>query len=212
MSDHSSSTFDNLMSWLDPDPERAAAEYLRINREVIRYFEKRGKEVEAPELTNKTFDRVEKKLSTSKLADEEPRNRLPYFLRTAGYIYLESFVRGGTYRPPMDEQSDDKGPLEDFKQCLSRCCSRLKPWRRSLKTEKCELLLVYYEDEWEDPETGEIITGSKNIRRRLAEWLGLKELALRVVIHRIREEIDPCIIRCMVSIGYSDAELSRLSI
>lgn len=201
------------MSWLDPDPVKATAEYLRIHRAVTRYFEKRCKGSEAPDLTDKTFDRVEKKLSTSKnLADEDPQDRLPYFFRTAWYIYLESCVEKGVHKHPTEVSTKDDGPLEHFSECLSRCCGQLKPWRRALKTEKCELLLLYYEDEWEDPETGDLIRGSKNIRRRLAEWLGLTERALRVVIHRSREEVYPCISKCMVSMGYSVTELSRLSI
>lgn len=148
-------------------------------------------------------------------------DRYPYFKGVARNIWREN-----KHQFPYNNEVGVRGPregagpgrrdgeiLEDFKRALAHCCKALKPWRRPLKLEKCDLLLLYFEEILVDPETGEVIArGSKEVREKIMELLGLTDAALRKAIHDILKKIKPCIVSWMMSNGYSVTELSRLSI
>jgi RNA polymerase sigma factor (sigma-70 family) len=64
--------FDGLLAWLHPDRERAAEEYERVRKELIKYFSSMQAWTVADSLADLTLDRVVQKVGTLPLYWENP--------------------------------------------------------------------------------------------------------------------------------------------
>jgi DNA-directed RNA polymerase specialized sigma24 family protein len=177
---------DRLLSYLDPDHTRAGEKYEEIRRRLIKFFECKGR-LNAEDLTDRTLDRVGKKL-----AEEEIQNIPAYAIGVARMVLLES------WRRPEESSIEDISGEQDLAYtsnpeheilseldaririiCLRKCLGELEESDRTL-------VLAYYSAD-----------ARKRIehRRKLAESCGRKLNALRVHINRLRESLEHCFTR-----------------
>jgi RNA polymerase sigma factor (sigma-70 family) len=171
--------FDLLLSWLDPERERAGEKYEEIRARLIKVFAYRGCHT-PEELADETINRVAKKLDA--VAGSYEGDPALYFYGVAQMIHLE-YLRRKTELPPQipsppDDFEDD---FEQEHQCLDECLDRLTESNR-------ELILQYYTDE---------SRRKINNRKELARRLGIGPNALRIRAHRVRDGLEKCIDVCM---------------
>jgi DNA-directed RNA polymerase specialized sigma24 family protein len=170
-----------LLARLDPDAERAALEYERLRRTLLRFFDWRG--VWPPEeCADEALDRLARRLESDTAVEDVPK----YLLGIARMVLLEQ-RRQPTF-DPFDDAIARRVPAatvydeehERTRECLDRCLAELPPDSRSL-------LLLYYEGE----------RGAKIANhRRLAATLGLSDTALRSRVQRLRNRIERCMAQC----------------
>jgi DNA-directed RNA polymerase specialized sigma24 family protein len=170
-----------LLARLDPDADKAALEYERLRRTLVRFFDWRDIGP-SDECADETFDRLARRLDGGTTVEDVPT----YLYGIARMVLLER-----RRRPPLDplDERDDRvavaatPPDEDRERvslCLDRCLAELPPDSQSL-------VLRYYE--------GERHSKIDN-RRRLAATLGLSDNALRSRVQRLRDRLELCIQQC----------------
>ena len=177
-----------LLARLDPDAERAALEYERLRRALVKFFDWRGA-WPPDECADDVLDRLARKLDQTIV--EDVRN---YALGIARLVLLERRRRpalsslddevelsGVRATPPDDED-------ERLRDCFDRCLGDFPSDSRTL-------VLGYYQGE-----RGDKISH----RRQLAATLGLSENALRSRVQRLRDRIERCVQTC-VSASDEDA-------
>jgi DNA-directed RNA polymerase specialized sigma24 family protein len=172
--------FTCLLARLDPDPERAALDYERLRRALVRFFEWRG--VGAPDVcADEALDRLARRLEedvtvtdVQSYAHGIARLVLLEQRREPVLTSIDDTVERSWRAAPLDE--DD----ERMRVCLDRCLAEMAPDSRSL-------VLRYYE--------GERHAKIAN-RRQLASSLGLSDNALRSRIQRLRDRLQECLETC----------------
>jgi RNA polymerase sigma factor (sigma-70 family) len=168
--------FDSLLTWLDPDRDRAARKYETVRIRLIKIFSCRGCG-EADDLADETINRVTSKLS--EIAGSYLGDPALYFYGVANKVYLEYLRRRPAIEPPpLRESSED---IEAEYECLERCMDELPPESR-------RLVLQYYQEEKR---------AKIDRRRKLAEELGIAVNALRIRAHRIRQQLQQCVQVCL---------------
>jgi DNA-directed RNA polymerase specialized sigma24 family protein len=172
-----------LLARLDPDAQRAAAEYVRLRRTLVRFFDLRGA-WPPEECADDSLDRLARRLEPEQ--DAEPvADVWRYAHGIARLVLLERL------RKPSPASIDDQDltnlvaptpnvdgdPLQD---CFD-CCLAAQP------AEHRALALQYY-----------VAEGQAKIdnRRGLARTLGITENALRRRVQRIREQLERCTQGC----------------
>lgn len=178
--------FEALMTWLDADREMAGKKYETIRRSLILYFAKRG--THYPEdLSDETIGRVIGK--ARELVETYTGNPALYFFGVARNVLKEHSrkVHTTVQLEQLKNLGDDSPSQtatavksEHLVSCLEECTQKLDDDAR-------DLFLRYYGYEEKD----------KNFRVHLAVQLGIKYPALRVRIHRIREDLRACIRGCV---------------
>jgi DNA-directed RNA polymerase specialized sigma24 family protein len=173
--------FDQFLSLLDLDRNRAGESYETLRRNLIHLFIWRG--CRDPEShADETINRVIRKIDEG----EEVRDPVSYAHGVARRLLLEIFKKqereqvGIDELPPLvaqpAEQDDETGVL-----CLRRCLNRLPEESR-------QLIVLYYQ--------GEKSAKIEN-RKRLAEGLRVTLGALRYRAFDLRQRLQGCIERCM---------------
>jgi DNA-directed RNA polymerase specialized sigma24 family protein len=173
--------FDQFLSLLDLDRDRAGEIYETLRRNLIQLFIWRG--CRDPESqADETINRVIRKIDEG----EEVRDVIAYAHGVARRLLLEVFKKqereqvGIDELPPLvaqpAEQDDDTGVL-----CLRRCLNRLPEESR-------QLIVLYYQ--------GEKSAKIEN-RKRLAEGMRVTLGALRYRAFDLRQRLQGCIERCM---------------
>ena len=173
--------FDQFLSLLDLDRDRAGESYETLRRNLVQMFIWRG--CRDPEShADETINRVIRKIDEG----EEVRDIIAYAHGVARRLLLEIFKKqereqvGIDELPPLvaqPEEHDDKtGVL-----CLRRCLNRLPEESR-------QLIVLYYQ--------GEKSAKIEN-RKRLAEGLRVTLGALRYRAFDLRQRLQGCIERCM---------------
>jgi DNA-directed RNA polymerase specialized sigma24 family protein len=170
-----------LLARLDPDRERAAREYERLHRILVRFFDWRG--IPAPEdCADEAIDRLAARLE----ADPSIADVRAFALGVARMLALE--LRRRPVLTPIDRTTDVAvdAPVPSaadarLHDCFERCLDELPGDARSL-------LLSYYEGQ---------LRGKIANRRRLADSLGLSESALRNRIQRLRNRVEACVQRLL---------------
>jgi len=163
-----------LLERLDPDRDRAAAEYERLRRTLIRFFSWRGA-LEPDFCADEAIDRLARRLEEGVIVDD-----LGTYVR--GIARMVMLERQRTPVPTPIEAVDPAGDAaldesdDGVVECLETCLATLPAEGRSL-------VLAYYEGE-----RGVKIAN----RRRLAESLGLTDAALRSRVQRIRDRLEEC--------------------
>jgi len=171
------SGFDRLLARLDADPGRAAAEFDRLRRTLIKFFDWRG--ASAPDdAADETLDRLAGKLEEVDVVD------VPAFAHGIARLVLHEVQRDEARRGSLDglelaapEKEDGPVPeplLRQLRQCLE-----------GLPRENRDLLLAYYA-------TGDG-TGKIEGRQRLARKWGLSANALRSRVQRLRDRVESCL-------------------
>jgi DNA-directed RNA polymerase specialized sigma24 family protein len=172
----SQESFDSLLDWLGPDREQAGHKYEEIRRRLIKIFTCRGCN-EAEDLADETINRVTKKLRD--IEEGFSGDCARYFYGVANKVHLE-YLRRKPVQPPAALQSDSER-LEREYLCLEECINRLSGDNR-------DLVLQYYQEEGR---------AKIELRRVMAERLGIGSNALRIRACRIRASLQECVQTCV---------------
>ena len=176
MGDLTQEQFDRLLDWLDADRNAAGLKYRNIQLRLVRIFACRGCG-EAETLADETIDRVAAKIDW--LVANYVGDPALYFYGVAQKVHLE-YVRRKPV-PTLPPQVTDDDDSEQELNCLEECMEKL-PEKHS------DLVARYYQ--------GEKRT-KINSRKKLAEALGITLDALRIRAHRIRKELQQCVLQCV---------------
>lgn len=63
MNDNSSFSFDRLLAWLDGDRDTAGRKYVQFQQQLVEYVARHGGHTVAEEITDKAFNRIDKRLA-----------------------------------------------------------------------------------------------------------------------------------------------------
>jgi RNA polymerase sigma factor (sigma-70 family) len=179
--------FSALLRRLDPEPERAGAEYVRIYQRLTKFFECRGC-VWPADLADETINRVARRIHEGEEIHAD--NPIRYFYGVARNVLREHFEHEGREFLPLDELLPAEHPRDDpdavnetvaarwrqerLLDCLSRCL-------QELPAESRKLLLAYHEGEKR---------ARIEHRQELAERLGITANALKVRVFRLRQSLE----------------------
>ncbi len=176
--------FDKFLFRLDPDRDTAGRKYEVLRAKLISYFDWRN--CPFPEdHADEALTRVIRKIETG----EEIRDPSTYVFGIARLLLLEIARSREKERAALnllpDTQSVDteSDEAQDRINCLRQCLAALPERSRVLITE-------YYQGD-----------GPSKIQKRkeLAGRLGLQLNALRIRACRLREKLEECMGRCLVS-------------
>jgi RNA polymerase sigma factor (sigma-70 family) len=175
--------FDKLLTSFGEDRESAAAKYLEIRSNLVRFFEWRG--CPFPEdHADETINRVAKRLA----GGEEIGNPSGYCVGVARMLLLEINKERARQQQALGEMASsqaahsDASDSEERIECLRTCLQNLPADNR-------ELIIEYYQ--------GEKGAKIKN-RKRLVERLGIPVNTLRMRALRLREKIQNCVEDCLM--------------
>jgi len=177
--------FDGMLAALDSQDREAAGEkYLRIRRNLVRFFEGRGF-YDAETHADEVFNRTAKKLSEGEIQDVGQ-----YVYGVARMLVLEIYKRREKESRLADElpdsefpqaAADERAETEQKLGCLNKCLQELSADNRSI-------IVGYYQGEKRDKIEN---------RQRLAQSLGIPQNALRSRAVRLREKLEECILGCL---------------
>ncbi|HEY2152643.1 MAG TPA: hypothetical protein VGH34_17670 [Vicinamibacterales bacterium] len=168
--------FDQLLNALDPNRERAAVAYEQLHHRIIGLLRWWGASA-AEQLADATLDRVARKLNDG---TRIPAGSLGAYVRgVARLVFYESSrerlspLTGREAAPVAAGDSDRAG------ECLDRCLATWDPGDR-------DLLLRYYG-------AGK----AADVRKQMADQLGISMTALRIRTHRLRVRVESCVAGCL---------------
>lgn len=178
--------FDQLLSRLDADRERAGVRYEVVRSKLVKFFEWRG--CASPDaLADETLNRVARKID----GGEVIHNLNSYFYGVARMLFMETLKEREKEQQALDRlptqapTGEDCGETDSQLECFERCLG-------SLPADSRELITEYYQEE----------KGAKIDRRRvLAGKLGIPLNALRIRAHRIRARLEQCVDGCVKQQG-----------
>jgi RNA polymerase sigma factor (sigma-70 family) len=176
-------TIEEILDWLDPHPDNAAAIYLQLRHDLAKIFAWNHC-ADAEGLVDEVTDRVARKFyeyKSSFVGDPRlyfygiARNIIKETLKQSKYHVSLDDVDLPTMPPP--ELLDETAALRE--DCLHQCLQELSEERR-------DLILAYYAHE-----QGKRIPA----REDLAHSLGISVETLRVRAYRIRGMLETCLRR-----------------
>jgi DNA-directed RNA polymerase specialized sigma24 family protein len=171
--------FDSLLAWLSENREDAGVKYEEIRQGLIRFFYFKGCRA-AEDLADETINRVTKKLTSLDLSTGN--KPITIFYGFASKVVLEEQKREKREQSLGENLYAQNQNDEEFLfECLETCL-------QNLTTEERELCLKYYEKNKSE---------KIEVRRKIAETLGLSGGTLQVKIHRIRLQLRKCIEKCL---------------
>jgi len=177
--------FDGLLAWLDSNREVAGRKYEEIRSSLIKIFAWR-KCGDAEGLADETINIVAHKVAHIK--DTYEGKPKIYFYGVARKLIKEcnksrtltiALEEAKSYDTWIDDESKEDLEREDV--CLRHCLEQL-----SLPNRK--LIFEYHEKEGQ---------AKIDLRKEMAQRLGIDLNALRVRMYRIRTTLGKCIDRCM---------------
>ena len=173
-------SFALLLQALDPDAESAASKYEILRHRLIVFFDVRGVGT-AEDLADEVLDRV-----CRRLEEGEPiRAVTQYCYGVASRVLREQWrdrrKQPLALEPGAAAEDGDGDEKERRDQCLTACLEQLGPKLR-------DLMLRYYAG------AGRARSADRN---RLAAELGISLTALRVRMHRLREQLQHEMERCV---------------
>lgn len=177
-------SFDVLLRWLDDNRETAGRKYEKIRRSLIWVFMGRGC-FEAEELADETINRVTRKMP--QLADVYVGEPIMYFFGVAEKIYLEWLKEQKKVKKIHLKASNNQEEIVEQDQteleydCLENCLATLHADQR-------RLVIEYYREEK---------NAKIEIRRELAENLGISGNALQGKVFRLRARLRECVRKCI---------------
>lgn len=167
--------FDRLLSWLNPDRERAGKRYESIRRKLIQIFAARGAAF-PEEMADECFNVVIRKLP--EIIGTYVGEPEFYFVGVARNVYLEWLRKQRPIEPPP--ASPNPPELEIHLVCLDDCLSHLPDRSR-------EIVIEYYRHD----KRAKIAH-----RAAVAGHLRIAPGALRLRAHRIRQVLEKCVLEC----------------
>lgn len=169
---------------LAPDRNEAGVQFEVIRSKLVRFFEWRS--VLTPdEYADETLDRVARRIDEG----QEVNNLRGYIYGVARMVLKEEIREREREFVPLDEIGDripdEPAPIEPEARevCFDRCLDKLAPESKSL-------ILDYYQEERR---------AKIELRQQLADRLRIPPNALRIRAHRIRINLEKCIINCLQS-------------
>jgi DNA-directed RNA polymerase specialized sigma24 family protein len=168
--------FDRLLSWLDEDSEAAGLIYEKIRWRLIAILASRRCHV-PEELADETIDRVARRVAD--IRETYTGDKAIYFLGVMNNVHHEYLKRQS--QPRAVEPATDGDAKERVHLCLDRCLEKLSPHAR-------QIIQRYY---------AENKRAKINLRRRIANELGISANNLRLRALRIREKLQVCIDSCL---------------
>jgi DNA-directed RNA polymerase specialized sigma24 family protein len=175
-------TWEQLLTLLDSDRDRAAEQYELLHRKLVRFFEYRGA-ASPPDAADLTLDRVMRKME----AGEQIKDVGNYTYAVARLVLLESARQASRFTAAEEAQfvdittkSSDSG-RDRMRGCFDECVHGMPAGEQ-------HLILEYYSEDRSAKIEG---------RRLLAEKLAIPLAALRLRAHRIRTRLESCIGGCM---------------
>jgi RNA polymerase sigma factor (sigma-70 family) len=178
-------SFEEILAWLNPDRDVAAAMYVQLRHDLAKMF-LWGRCADPEGMTDEALDRVARKVHDLRPTYEgDPRL---YFRAVANNLIKENHKKIKTQLPLED--IDLAGPsineIEDeaaagIEECLQLCLQKLG-------ADKRELIVGYYAKEKQ---------AKIDHRNELAQKFGITVETLRVRVFRIRESLAECIGRCL---------------
>ncbi len=193
MSALTTNSFEKLLIRLDADPNQAAEKYLLLQQKLVKCLTWKGcSETDADSLADTALDRVALKLEKG----EEILNLKAYACEVLRFVWLEYNRKhkeeavGDDNMPegftsPEIEQFEDP---DDRMRCLRKCLAEVVPNENDRS-----LIIGYY-----DLDVGDKI---KDIRKSLAEKLGLTKINLKVKASRLRDRLEKCINECVARLS-----------
>jgi DNA-directed RNA polymerase specialized sigma24 family protein len=169
--------FDELLMWLDLNPESAGEKFEKIRRRIVKLFSNRGSR-RPEEIFDETVLRVCEKVKA--VAPSYKGDPALYFYGVAKNVHLE-FIREDSRRIPERTEAADSEEVELRHRCLDSCLGGLLPEKRSL-------ILRFYEGDRQEKIGG---------RKLLAKELGIDTRALSLRTLRIRRELLLCMRECL---------------
>jgi RNA polymerase sigma factor (sigma-70 family) len=169
---------EELLFWLDPDPERAGQKYETIRAGLVKVLIHR--KCSAPEeVADEIINRVAMKVPG--IRDTYKGDPASYFYGVAKHIFLEHQRKTQKLEPFDDRlhnirRAEPTGELAY--ECMDSCMKKLTPANR-------ELVRRYFEES--GPEQ----------RESLAKSLGITKNALAVRVFRVMQSLKKCFVKCM---------------
>lgn len=170
--------FDRLLAWLDEDRERAGILYEKIRWRLITILAARDCPL-PEELADETIDRVARRVVD--IQETYVGDKALYFLGVANNVHHEYLKRPASPEPPPP--NDDVEEKERTHRCLENCIE-------NLQEDSKHLIRRYYAEDKQ---------AKIDLRKQLADELGVSINNLRLRALRIREKLQGCIERCLSS-------------
>lgn len=176
----SQSSFDQFLTLLDSNRERAGQKYEALRVRLVKFFEWRVCQF-PDDLADETLDRVARKIDSG----EQITDCVNYAYGVARLLYLETVKKQTKEQAviidmPIKNSTDDNE--EDTQlTCLERCLQKLSENSRSM-------ILHYYRDDKQ---------AKIDYRKKLAEKFELSPNALRIKTLRIRAKLEECVFKCL---------------
>lgn len=174
--------FDRLLSCLDVNRERAGEKYELLRLKLIKYFEWQNSA--APEeLADETINRVARKISEG----EEVQNLNSYFFGTARHLASEKRKKQERAQAAFEQFPDYLQSLQSNNFATQQQLECCEACLANLTAEKRKLIIAYYASEH---------SSKIDAHKRLADELGISLNSLRIRAHRIKLELEKCIVEC----------------
>lgn len=177
--------FNDLLAWLDPNPESAGSTYLDAQDSLVRIFAWR-KCADPEGMADEVFDRVCRRLP--ELEREFDGNPKVYCYAVANNL-IKEYQKKLKLNVPVDgidvagepPQDTEDTTTEFREECLNDCLQKLPERKR-------ELILSYYSKN----KHAKIVH-----RAEMARQLGISIETLRVRMSRMRRTLEACIELCL---------------
>ena len=185
--------FEKMLRWLDDDLEQAGEKYEKIRQKLIKLFKWRNV-VPEEEYADITINRVTRRIDES--AAVEVENPYSYFHGTALNVIRE-YWRGQLKHKHVEMDAADPAVLSvaDAEDEMDRENERRAEERRygcmrecinELPADSRNLIIEYHHGD-----------NKKELRKRLAERLGVELSVLRIRACRLRDALQTCVGRCV---------------
>lgn len=176
--------WDQLLTWLDDDPERAAERYENIRHSLIKILSWSGCH-EAEDLADEVINRVANKVPL--IAANYQGDPANYFYGVAKKVLVE-WQRKHLDVQPLPDEVVAEVELAGEAENRERLCECLKKCLQQLGDDDRRLILRYYQENKQ---------AKIDLRKQIAIESGISLNFLRVKVYRIRAGLQTCIERCL---------------
>jgi DNA-directed RNA polymerase specialized sigma24 family protein len=180
--------FEELLAALDADPVRAAEKYERVRQRITKLFEWRGCHI-ADELTDRTFDRVARRLSEG--ATITAADAYLFFHGVALNVLREHWRAPARAADPL-RPDDPRLAVVDAPAAAESAAARIEHERLLERLASCLDALP--------PESRRLVAayhlranGQIAARKAMAADLGVPLNALRIRVFRLRQALERCV-------------------
>ncbi len=174
---------DKLLDRFSPNREEAGKRYEVMRVKLVRFFEWNACS-SAEDLADESINRVARKIHDG----QDIVNLTAFFLTVAGLVFLESLKPRNRNPVHLDEIPEtaaeehfEDEQKEERLRCLDQCMAKLT-------TENRTLILKYHHYEKR---------AKIDMRKQLADGLGIPLNALRIRAYRLRTLIEKCVRDCL---------------